>query len=495
MLGKDGGRDLVLYKLLDASSYRRLCLIEQLVSDDKWWTTETLSHLLNCSRRTLISDIQMINNESGEHFFIRTSKQKGVKLIISEFFHMEDIYQDLVKKSLNFQIIKLIIELDVTSNEDLAELLYTSQSSINRNIKQLNVFLAEYELSIQSNPIKFIGSEKQIRYFYSIFLSEYYMAEIEDFHHPFKEMACNFLDQIEKERVSEPRSFLTHYKMLIWMIVCSDRIRRGHLIEENYLVPKMFSQGSKQLVHNLRKQLPFELPEIEMRFITYIYWNNHREFSEKDFISNPSLVPVYQNIVRFIEKIKTETGYSIDEESFLVTNLMGYYFYSNFFKGPSNLLFNYKKRLVNNSLKTFKDFIVKVKKVVDQYPKGSWIQDVNSDEFIFMLILYWKGLTTQVISNKEKIQISIVSFIGIQQELFLAELLNIRFPTLVDCYTASEKKYSKKEIQLILTDHKVKWTQQITDSSKKVIGIDIIPTKRDWKRIEETIKKIQAERD
>ncbi len=95
-----------LDKLLDTASFRRFELIELLVSDDIWLTIEILSNQLNCSRRTLITDIQMINSYSGDSFFIKTSKQRGVKLITTDSFHMEDVYEETMKSNLNFQIIK-----------------------------------------------------------------------------------------------------------------------------------------------------------------------------------------------------------------------------------------------------------------------------------------------------------------------------------------------------------------------------------------------------
>lgn len=486
---------MALYKLLDASSYRRLRLIEQLVSDDKWWTTETLSHLLSCSRRTLIADIQLINNNSEKNFFIQTSKKTGIKLIASDLFHIEDVYQDLVENNLNFQLIKTIIELDTTSIDNLTEILYTSESSVLRSLKQLNLFLIEYELSIQSNPVQIVGSEKQIRYFYSIFLCEYYATNLEDFEHPLKEMASNFLAQLEKKSDSEPYSFLTHYRTLIWMIVCSDRVSKGYLIEKNYLIPTTVNPDLIQLLLKLKKELPFELPKEEMNFMLYIYWNNHRTSNKNDLASSPYLATIYQNIESFVEKIKKETGYRIEENSFLITNLMGYYFYSEFFKGPSNLLFNSKRKSVEVVLKPFLNFVKTVQKIIKSYPEGTWIRDVESDSFIYVLIVYWKGLATQVLLNKEKIQISIVSYVGVQQELFLGELLSSHFPTLLECHAASDKRTTEKDCQLVLIDHKVKWSQQTMDKSKKVIGINMIPTKRDFKRVENAIKKIQMEQE
>lgn len=479
---------MALNKLLNTASYRRLQLIEILISDDNWRTLEILSNQLGCSRRTIIADIQMINGRSKDYFYIKTSKQRGIKLIASDLFHMEDVYQDLIEENLNFQIIKKIIELDVVSREELAELLYISTSSLNRNIKQINIFLVEYDLNIQSSPIKMIGNEKQIRYFYSIFLGELYSANMDEFQHPLKNTVIHFLDQLEEENESHPYSFITRYRIIIWLIVCADRIAKGYLIEEIYTLPKSINKKTKIMLTKLIEQLPFEPPEKEIAFLMYIYSNNHREFNQTDLADDDSLKCVYEELVLFIEKVKEETTYTIDDEPFLLKNLMGYCFYHDFFKGPSKLLFSPERRLVGPSLKIFNEFIDITTKIAKQHPDNPWNQENRIEEFIFMLILYWRGLVNQVVLNKEKIDVLIVSYIGIQQELFLCDVLHARYPTTLNCQPASEKRSFEKDYQIVLTDYSVKWIQEKMSPSEKVIGINMIPTKRDWKKIEETIK-------
>lgn len=479
---------MALSTLLDTASYRRLQLIEILISDDTWRTLEMLSNRLGYSRRTLTADIQMLNSRSEDYFNIETSKQRGVKLIASDMFHMEDIYQNLIEASLNFQIIKKIIELDVVTREDLAESLYISPSSLNRNLKQINELLAEYELSIQSNPIKIIGSEKQVRYFYSVFLCEMYLFDMESLQHPLKQVATDFLEQIEEVNEPHPYSFITRYRIIIWLIICADRITRGYLIEESYPLPQPISSETKEVLKKLVKQLPFEPSEKEIAFLIYIYSNNYREISKTGLAEDSSLKSVYQELVSFIEKIKKETTYTIDNQPLLINNLMGYCFYHDFFKGPSNLLFSPKRRLFGPSLTLFNEFIEITKKIAKQYPASSWNQESQLEEITFMLILYWRGLVNQVVLKKEKIDVLIISYIGIQQELFLCDMLQARYPTVFKCHVASEASSCDTEYQIVLTDQSVKWIKEKMGLSRKVISINMIPTKRDWKKIEETIK-------
>ena len=480
-----------LDKLLDTASFRRFELIELLVSDDIWLTIEVLSNQLNCSRRTLITDIQMINSRSGDNFFIETSKQRGVKLITTDSFHMEDVYEETMKSSLNFQIIKEIIELNHTTCEVLSERLFTSQSSINRSLKQIELFLIDYDLVIESNPIRLTGTEKQIRYFTTIFLCEYYSSNRENFHHPLKKVSSDLLAQIESEKEVYQHSFLTHYRTLIWLIVCLERMSKGHFIEKGYPLPLKVDSKIEHALSKLTNQLPFELPKKEKSFIMHIYWNNHRKFDETDLASDQSLKSMHQTIFSFIEDMKEKTGYTVEEEKLLIANLMRYNLFREFFKGPSNLLFNPKRKIYGNSLATFDEFISAVKSTVTHYPESSFLHGTQLDEWILTLILFWPDLVTQINSKKEKIQILIISYIGIHQELFLSDMLRARFPTMVECYVGSEKVFHQKNIQLVITDYSVKWMEEEMGDSKKVIGVDFIPTKRDWKKIRKMINKFR----
>ena len=223
----------------------------------------------------------------------------------------------------------------------------------------------------------------------------------------------------------------------------------------------------------------------------HIYWNNHRKFDETDLASDQSLKSMHQTIFSFIEDMKEKTGYTVEEEKLLIANLMRYNLFREFFKGPSNLLFNPKRKIYGNSLATFDEFISAVKSTVTHYPESSFLHGTQLDEWILTLILFWPDLVTQINSKKEKIQILIISYIGIHQELFLSDMLRARFPTMVECYVGSEKVFHQKNIQLVITDYSVKWMEEEMGDSKKVIGVDFIPTKRDWKKIRKMINKFR----
>ncbi|MGX7393387.1 helix-turn-helix domain-containing protein [Carnobacterium mobile] len=483
---------MVLNKLLDASSSRRLQLVEVLLSDDTWWTIDELSQQLMCSGRTIRADIQYYNSNLTSEITIETSKQRGIKLTTSNDFQMEKIYQRAMENSLNFQIIKKLFELDIPSIEDLADLLYTSISSIIRSLKQINSFLAEYDLWIQSKPVKIRGSEKQIRYFYSVFLWDYYSAAFDEFQHPFLEIANKYIYLLQEKAEETAYSPLTQHKTALWLVICLERIKKGYVIEENYQLPAFEVIKINQLFTSLSAELPFAIPKKDRKFMIYLYQNFYWQFYIELLSSDSLLTKLYENIRDFIETLKERTGYKLENQEDMIVILMSFYFYRGLFKGGNHILLNRSRNLLNSLKPTFTVFPRVVQDVLNKGPDNSWTRKAkeNDEEIIFMMITSWKDLTSQVIQEKERIQLVVMSQQGWRHELFLIDLLASRYPFVLKSYAFTEAIHQEENIQMILTDCQVELTKRWVAPDIKVIGIETVPSRRDWKKIQQEIDTI-----
>ncbi|WP_192987502.1 helix-turn-helix domain-containing protein [Carnobacterium mobile] len=483
---------MVLNKLLDSSSSRRLQLVEVLLSDDKWWTIDELSRQLMCSARTIRADIQYHNSNTTSEVIIETSKQRGIKLTTSNDFQMEKIYQRAMENSLNFQIIKKLFELDTPSIEDLAEYLYTSISSIIRSLKQINGFLAEYGLWIQSKPVKIRGSEKQIRYFYSVFLWDYYSASFDEFKHFYLEMATTYVDQLQ-EKIKEPiYSPLIRCKAALWVVICLERVKKGYLIEEIFELPAFKVNKINQLFDSFSAELPFAIPKKDRKFMIYLSQNFCWQFNSERVSTDYSLMNLYKNIKDFIETLKERTGYTLENQEDLIAVLMSFYFYRDLFKGGNHILLNRSRTLLNSLNPTFYVFHKIVKDILNKSPDNRWIRRAkeNKADVIFMVITYWKELIFQVIQERERIQLVVMSQKGRRHEVFLADFLKSRYPLVLKTYAFTEATYQVDAVHILLTDCQVELTKKWMAPNIKVIGIETIPSRRDWKKIQQEIDMI-----
>lgn len=483
---------MALNKLLDASSSRRLQLVEVLLSDDTWWTIDELSRQLMCSARTIRADIQYYNNNMISEIIIETSKQRGIKLTTSSDFQKEKVYQRAMENSMNFQIIKKLFELDIPSIEDLAELLYTSISSIIRSLKQINGFLEEYDLWIQSKPVKIRGSEKQIRYFYSVFLWDYYSAAFDEFQHPFLEVANKYVYLLQENAKEPVYSPLTQHKTALWLVICLERIRKGYIIEENFELPDFEVHEINRLFNSLSAELPFAIPQKDRKFMIYLYQNFYWQFYIELLSSDSLLMNLYKNVSDFIETVKKRTGYTLENQEDLIAILLSFYFYRGLFKGGNHILLNRSQNILDSLKSTFSIFPIIVKDVLNKEPDSKWIRKAkeNEEEIIFIMISSWKGLTSQVIQERERIQLVVMSQQGWRHELFLIDLLKARYPLVLKTYAFTEAIHQEENIQILLTDCQVELTKKWMAPDTKVIGIETVPSRRDWKKIQQEIDTI-----
>lgn len=492
--GRGRGRTLMrINNLLDTSSARRLQLLELLVAEDEWWTIEELSHKLRCSIGTIRADIQYYNSLLNGDAYIETSKQHGIKLTTVDSFQMESVYHKVMEGCLNFQIINKLFELDIPSIEDLAELLYTSASSILRSLKQINVFLEEYELTIQAKPVKIRGTEKQIRYFYNVFLWDYYSASFDEFHHHFLNIAQTYIEMLPKNVVTPTFSEIAQGKIALWLVICLERIEQGYFIDHEYEVFPFKLSKKEPLFDALQKELTFTIPLEDQNFMSYLYQNKDGPLDDAYLTENPRVVSLYQDISAFIETLKNQTGYTLENQSCFITNLIRHYFYRSLFKGPGYILIDRAERNGQDLERNFEKFAKAVREILATSPANNWIEKMreNENDLIFTLITFWTGLTQQVAQEKEKVQVVVISQHGLQHELFLSDLLKVQFSLELKCYTLSEQKHLGENIQLVLTDCQIDLMKQWIDPAVKVLSIESVPSSRNWKKIRQAINEIQ----
>ncbi|MEG0444021.1 MAG: hypothetical protein RR567_08425, partial [Carnobacterium sp.] len=170
-----------------------------------------------------------------------------------------------------------------------------------------------------------------------------------------------------------------------------------------------------------------------------------------------------------------------------------HYFYRSLFKGPNHILVDRVERNDKALEKNFDKFTKAVREALVASPANNWIEKMreNEDNLIFTLITFWAELAQQVAQEKEKVQVVVVSQYGLQHELFLSDMLRVRFSLELKCYTLSEQKHLGEDIQLMLTDCQIELMKQWVDPAVKVLSIESVPSSRNWKKIRQAINEIQ----
>ncbi|PEJ59569.1 hypothetical protein CN692_05100 [Bacillus sp. AFS002410] len=148
---------------MDKASLRRLQLIDVLSSQEKWFRTEELAKKLNCTEKTIRTDIQIINATFPEGWHIETIKGKGIYINNPNNSTLEQVRSLFVKNSLSLQVIMFILIKDVEYISDLGKVLYTHHNTVYKILERVDTLLKSYNLTLKRAPLEIIGNEFQKR--------------------------------------------------------------------------------------------------------------------------------------------------------------------------------------------------------------------------------------------------------------------------------------------------------------------------------------------
>lgn len=159
--------------LLNSSSQRQLSFMELLFENNQWTTVDATARILNCSSRSLRSDIQAINQRFPP-FNITVSIKKGIRLTWPKNFSIDYIYAIFLKESIEFRLLCTLLLDETLSIDALADHLYLSESTIKRMILRINTHLDSKGIKIIGQPYQIVGDELAIRFFCFLYMKEHY---------------------------------------------------------------------------------------------------------------------------------------------------------------------------------------------------------------------------------------------------------------------------------------------------------------------------------
>lgn len=486
---EDGG--VFLRNLLDSSSLRRVDFIEFMLEDDQWRKIEDVALKLSCSESTVKADMDYFSLAFSNDFCFETSKQYGIRIKMSPSFQMDNFYQRIMSECLNVQLVQLIFWESVHTLEEYADALYTSVSSIKRSLEQVKKVLVKYDLSIHQKPIRIVGKEKQVLFFYGVFFWEKYGTSFLDLNYAYANEA-NTLVMAFKKQMNLPLSFTVISKIALWIGLIFERISKGHHMEEDYSPIFPISGYMEEFLLEQTMKLPFQITEKDGQFIGYYLESRYLYFPEKTLQTKPILYNVYTNINCFLESLSEETGAALKNKRAVQNKLFSQFVYQLEFKGFNYLLVDRNKIALLNNEEIYTCFVVAAVNLLKERKNSMWADLVLADpiDFFYILISTWENLTTEIFIKRKRINTLIVSQFGLHHEKFLAELIELRFPYSIKTFLLTERKYESEKIELILSDHEVEKIRLHVEQHIPVIGIHYSPNNQTWKHLKEMIDQL-----
>lgn len=118
-------------QLLNSSTYRRIQFVEFLDQLPAWCDIKEAAKTVDCSVKTLLSDIDFINEFWGDYIYIEYSKFQGVRLNNITSNKLGNVYGKIYHESLEFQFLeKMLYESNQDADYWINELFMSEASFI-----------------------------------------------------------------------------------------------------------------------------------------------------------------------------------------------------------------------------------------------------------------------------------------------------------------------------------------------------------------------------
>lgn len=221
------GACLVMKNLVIASEYRKLRLLHILFTAEQDYTKKELAGLLHCSIKTLETDIKGLQEIFDPAIAYVHEDEYHVLLDVGEQVNFSYLYAMAVSNSYMYLISKDIFSGKRQNLSDWAEDNFSSLPTMYRRMRQIDTYLAESRLVLETTPLDIKGSEIRLRFYYFQIYSRSYPYT----KWPFPEIPYLQVNEFIK---TVERCFGIYFSLparinyAIAIAVCLERLKQGY---------------------------------------------------------------------------------------------------------------------------------------------------------------------------------------------------------------------------------------------------------------------------
>ncbi|MBC1475169.1 HTH domain-containing protein [Listeria grandensis] len=152
--------------LVIASEYRKLRLLHILFTSEQNYTKKELAQMLHCSIKTLDADIKGLQEIFDPAIAHVHEDEYHVLFDVGEQINFSYLYAMTVSNSYMYLISKDIFLGHKLNLPDWAEKNFSSLPTTYRRIRQIDTYLAESRLVLETTPLDIKGAEIRLRFYY-----------------------------------------------------------------------------------------------------------------------------------------------------------------------------------------------------------------------------------------------------------------------------------------------------------------------------------------
>lgn len=275
---------------------RKSRILFELLKDRGSVTGDYLARILNVSSRTIRNDMKLIETELKKHgvnllsipgvgYSVEVSSQEELMQLTKAVFETENDYilPSMPDDRVNYIIKKLLCACDFITMEQLADNLYVSKSTIDKDIPKVEIWLKQHNLALLKRPnygLKIIGEELALRYAIADFLKIYRdplaMLDIEKLKDIIKGEDVTKIQWALTEAYQEhpfKLSDMAYTNLIIHIAIAIRRILEGSILELPFpemekVKDKPEFELARKIIRKIEPVIPVIFPEIEILYIT-----------------------------------------------------------------------------------------------------------------------------------------------------------------------------------------------------------------------------------
>lgn len=438
--------DTFMRRLLSKSTNRKFSLMELLEFNNYDLNLQKALDLLQVSEQTLRKDIEEISEKYSQVSL--SIVDQTIHCVVDFSFDLNYFFEEIMDGVLAFQLIEALFFNENTSIHHMADLLHASESTVYRNIKQLNNILKEkFNIKLSTTPLATVGDEHDIRRFYNQYFSERY----NDFRWIFqeknkeKEKALDqfLLSVLKGANYSKDYGFYTDFKTVVTTNLY--RFSQGFQLtakeDQTYeRINLIYQILPEKVVRNFEKAFnvqtrPEDLYQIFGDFIHPSVLYSTEEVAQQLKQGKENSEWKYAGSVyalnELIDQLCDIHQIQIDNKEETILNTHNSLFLYQTENDTSFILVNRKQRLISFFANQFPDFmnhaIPRLKTYAEEFSRLSINRAAYLYHVVYNFVVNWVDLEEQLERKNDPIKILVISNLDFNHALVIKSMLNLHY--------------------------------------------------------------------
>lgn len=362
---------------MDKTGNRRYHIIDILSTHNKWYKSKEIANQLNCTEKTILNDIKIINSTLPNNWHIDIKKGKGIYLQIPSDSTFNEIRSSFLKNLIVNQALSLILIEEIKFINDLGKALYMQHTSVYKILSRIEEILKSYQLTLKRMPLFIEGSEFQKRILCCDLLYELYSHTNSWI---FDSYTVGDLKDIVTRVTEKYELFLsspTTYKYIYYIGTMIHRIKYKPLLPLhketiNKIKKSIFFSVSDEVCDQIEKyfnkKISLEERIVCTLFISFLPSYSHSKIVNSDVLDlyHHQKNIFYEELYVFVDMLGSELGFTLHMNNEFIISLQ----------------------------KQFKDFILLINSTEIKTPSSAIVQYVKTNyrelyETVKMVLASW----------------------------------------------------------------------------------------------------------